>query len=375
VSAGPDIEQARFSMRAIPRRGVAIAVAIVAVAIVAAPKLLQLRRASAPQATQAAASVLRVRVHRVEPALLTERLATTGTLRANEEVEIVSEIAGKISAISFEEGSRVAAGDLLLKIDDSELVAERQRALYELELAERAEARQRRLLDDGVISTEDYDVSLGELNVLRAELQLIEAQLVKTEIRAPFAGVIGLRWVSPGSFLSPQTRIASLADTDPIKIDFTVPERHAGLLQVGDPITFTIQGADTTFSGNLYAIEPGVDAATRSLRMRARCPNPDGALVPGAFANVELVLHSVPDALTVPSIAVIPELGGKKVYLYQDGVAEPQRVETGIRTEEAVQITSGLEPGALVIVSGLLQLQPGLPVEIDGAADAADVDS
>ena len=164
---------------------------------------------------------------------LTERLATIGTVRANEEVEIVSEISGKISAIHFDEGSRVAAGQLLLKIDDSELIAERQRALYRVELAERAEARQQQLLDDGVISSETYDVALGELNVLRAELQLIEAQLLKTEIRAPFGGVIGLRWVSPGSYLSSQTRIASLHDLDPVKIDFSVPERYSALMKIG----------------------------------------------------------------------------------------------------------------------------------------------
>jgi membrane fusion protein (multidrug efflux system) len=301
----------------------------------------------------------------VEPTELTERLSTTGTVRANEEVEIVSEISGKISNIYFEEGSRVAAGQLLLKIDDSELLAERQRALYRVELAERDEARQKRLLEDGVISKETYDVALGELNVLRAELQLIEAQLLKTEIRAPFDGVIGLRWVSPGSYLSSQTRIASLNDLDPVKLDFTVPERYSGLMKEGDEISFSVEGFERTFHGTIYAVEPSIDATTRSLRVRARCPNPDGALVPGAFANVDLVLRSVADALTVPSIAVIPELGGKKVYVYEDGTAQPRSVETGVRSETTVQITNGLEGGDIVIVSGLLQMQPGLPIEIE----------
>jgi len=213
-------------MRALPRRGVGILAALAILAVLAAPKLIQLRKTSAPAAAPAK-KTLRVRAHRVVSTQLTERLATTGTVRANEEVEIVSEISGKISEIHFKEGSGVAAGQLLLKIDDSELVADRQRALYRVELAERAEARQQQLLDDGVISSETYDVALGELNVLRAELQLIEAQLLKTEIRAPFSGVIGLRWVSPGSYLSTQTRIASLNDLDPVKLDFSVPERYS----------------------------------------------------------------------------------------------------------------------------------------------------
>lgn len=360
-------------MRAIPRRGVGVAVALVILAVLAAPKLIQLRRTSKPAAIATSKTIPRVKVHRVVPTLLIERLATTGTVRANEEVEIISEISGKISDIFFQEGRRVAAGELLLKIDDTELVAERLQALYQVELAERAEVRQKRLLDDGVTSSENYDVALGELNVLRAALQLIEAQQLKTEIRAPFSGVIGLRWVSPGSFLSPQTRIASLNDVDLVKLDFSVPEKYSALMKVGDEISFAVEGTDRTFPGTIYAIEPSVDASTRSLRMRARCPNRDGLLVPGAFANVDLVVRSVPNALTVPSIAVIPELGGKKVFVIDDGKAQPRTVETGIRSDTEVQITSGLTAGELVIVSGIQQLQPGLEVEFDGPP--ADSDS
>lgn len=352
-------------MRAIPRRGVGILAAIAILAVLALPKLLELRKSSTPTSSAQSKKTLRVRAHRVVPTQLTERLSTTGTVRANEEVEIVSEISGKISNIHFEEGSRVAAGQLLLKIDDSELVAERQQALYRVELAERAEARQQQLLDDGVISSETYDVALGELNVLRAELQLIEAQLLKTEIRAPFGGVIGLRWVSPGSYLSSQTRIASLNDLDPVKLDFLVPEKYSALMKVGDEISFSVEGFNRTFPGAIYAVEPSIDASTRSLRVRARCPNRDGLLVPGAFANVDLVLRSIPDALTVPSIAVIPELGGKKVFVYEGGRAESRSVETGIRSKATVQITSGLTEGDLVITTGILQLQPGVEVEID----------
>ena len=361
-------------MRAVPRRSFGILAALAILVVLAVPKLIQLRKTAAPTAAPTQ-KTLRVRAHRVVSSQLTERLATTGTVRANEEVEIVSEISGKISDFHFREGSAVAAGQLLLKIDDSELLADRQRALYRVELAERAEARQQQLLDDGVISSETYDVALGELNVLRAELQLIEAQLLKTEIRAPFSGIIGLRWVSPGSYLSSQTRIASLNDLDPVKLDFSVPERYSALMKVGDEMSFRVEGFERAFPGTIYAIEPSVDAATRSLRVRARCPNSDGALIPGVFANVDLVLRSISDALTVPSIAVIPELGGKKVFVFEDGAAQPRTVETGIRSESVVQVTSGLKEGDVVIVSGLMQLQPGLEVEIEEIAAEAVSDS
>lgn len=358
-------------MSSMPRRAVGVLIGLAIIAVIAAPKLLELRRNSAPASDSVNDTALVVRAHRVVPKELTERLSTTGTVRANEEVELVSEISGKISSIHFDEGSRVAKGRILVKIDDSELIAERQRALYRVELAELAEARQRQLFEDGVISREAYDVSLGELNVLRAELQLIEAQLLKTEIRAPFDGVIGLRWVSPGDYLSSQTRIASLNDLDPVKLDFSVPEKYSSLMKAGDRISFAVDGSERTFDGTVYAVEPSIDASTRSLRVRARCPNHDGALVPGAFANVELVLRSVADALTVPSIAVIPELGGKKVYVFDDGTAQPRSVETGIRSDTEVEITGGLAEGDLVITTGLLQLRPGIGVEIEAAEDGA----
>ncbi len=268
-------------MLTLPRWGLALIIALAVVAALAVPKILQFNENTASEAEEKSEPTLQVRVHRVAPVELAERLSTIGTVRANESVEIVSEISGKIAAIHFEEGARVAMGALLLKIDDSELMAEKQRAVHRVELAERAEARQQQLLDDGVISSETYDVALGELNVLRAELQLIDAQQLKTEIRAPFGGVIGLRWVSPGSYLSSQTRIASLHDLDPVKLDFSVPERYSALMKIGDEITFTVEGSDRVFPGTVYAIEPSVDAASRSLRMRARCPNHDGLLLPG----------------------------------------------------------------------------------------------
>ncbi len=359
-------------MTATPRRAIGVLAALAIVALLAAPKVIQLRRADSPHDDASSENILKVRVHRVVPTQLTERLATTGTLRANERVEIVSEISGKISAILFEEGSRVAAGELLLKIDDTELAAERLRAVHEVELAERNEARQNKLLQDGVISNENHDVALGELNVLRAELQLIEATLLKTEIRAPFGGIIGLRWVSPGSYLSSATTIASLNDVDPVKLDLTVPEKYSTLMRVGSEISFAVDGFERSFVGTIYAIEPSVDPSTRSLRMRATCPNRDGALVPGMFANVDLVVRSESNALAVPSIAVIPELGGKKVFVYEGGRAQPRAVETGIRTESAIQITSGVGEGDLVITSGLFLLQPGLEVQLEEPVAADD---
>jgi len=294
---------------------------------------------------------------------LEQRLTTTGSMLANERVQIVSEIDGKVEEILFQEGALVEPGTILVRLDTSTLAAERDRALYRYELAQRQEERQRRLLDDGLLSQEEYDFSLGELNVLRAELELRSAELAKASIRAPFAGIVGLRAVSPGAFVSSQTRVTTLQDIDPVKIEFSVPETYAGDLSVGDRVYFRIQAIDQPIEGTVYAIEPSIDPESRSLTLRARAPNPDRKLLPGAFAQVEIPVRQVPDALSVPSIAVIPELGGKKVFVLEDGKAEPRIVETGIRTDTRVEITVGLEAGDRVIVSNIARLVRGAEVE------------
>ncbi len=314
------------------------------------------------------ATALPVSVHVVKPEVLRNRIQTTGTVLANEEVELQSEISGRVTGIYFEEGQAIENNQLLVKINDSELQAQLLKAEYSKRLAEDREARGRKQLQIEAISQEDYDVILNELNTVKAEMQLIEAQIEKTEIRAPFDGLVGLRYVSIGSYISPNTRIANLLDVTPVKIDFTVPEKYVNLVHVGDKINFRIQGTASEFEGEVYAIEPKIDPATRSLQLRARSANPGGAILPGAFAEIRLILDQVEEALMIPSEALIPELSGQKVYLMQGGKATPRAVEIGLRTEDRIQVTFGLAPGDTVITSGILQLRPGMPVTPLGEA-------
>ena len=309
-------------------------------------------------------SILSVSGATVRPQAVDNKIFTTGNILANEEVELRSEISGKITEIYLDEGQLVKKGQLLLKINDSELQAQKTRARYRLDLAEERETRQRKLLEKGGISQEDYDATLNEVNVLRSELKLIEAQIAKTELRAPFNGKIGLKYVSEGSYISPSTRIASLQNINPVKIDFSIPERYVNLVETGDRITFTVQGTDKSFEGEIYAIEPKIESQTRTLQLRARSGNEEGLLVPGAFADVELILETIENALMVPSISLVPELGGHKVFVYKDGTVEQQSVTTGIRTEKLVQVTEGLEPGDTVLTTGLLQVRPGMQVNL-----------
>lgn len=310
---------------------------------------------------------LEVEVVELAPRRLAQSLTTTGTLSANQSVELVTEIAGKIERILFAEGSRVDRDELLVKIDDVQLQAERERVFYRLDLARQREVRQRELLQLGLTAQQEYDFAASELAVLEAELKLVEARLEKTEIRAPFAGTIGLRQVSEGAYLTSQTSIAILQDLDPIKIDFGVPERYASRVRRGGRIDFRIQGAEGPFVGTISAVEPRVDPATRSLTVRAESPNPGGSLLPGTFADVDLVVEEIADALVVPALAIVPELGGKKVYVMENGLAQPKPVETGIRTENDVEIVRGLEAGEQVIVSAIQRLRADLPVHAIGS--------
>jgi membrane fusion protein, multidrug efflux system len=348
------------------KRGLLWALALLAVAAaLAAPKLMNADRAGA----QAAAAAVKppppaVRVHLVAPERLAETLISPGTLVANERIEVVSENAGLVSRIDMDEGARVAAGDLLVKIDDRELITERDRIVARLELAERQAKRQRELHDQGLISDDELEVATTEADALRAELAQIGVRLAKTEIRAPFAGIIGLRRVSEGAFLSPQTRIAILVQIDPMKLEFAVPERYAARFQPGDAVTFRIEGIDGDRRATIYAVEPSVDPATRTVPMRATTPNADGRLLPGAFADVLIAVREVEDALAVPSIAIIPELGGKKLWVLENGAAQPRQIETGIRTGDRVEVTHGLAAGDTVIITGLQILRPGLAVAV-----------
>jgi len=334
------------------------------VGALAYPKVQHLFSSSAnPENNNQTQQLLRVEAVVPGYSEVEDKIFATGSVLANEDVELSAEASGIITNIYFEEGRPVQKNDLLVKINDSELQAELQRAEFRLALAEQREERQRRLLERGGISQEDYDATLNEVNVLRAELQLIKARIEKTEIKAPFDGVIGLKFVSEGSYINPQTRIATLQDIDPVKIDFTVPERYISRVNINDVIKFNVQGVDSALTGNVYAIEPRIDSQTRTLRIRALSENKEQLLFPGAFANIELILNTVNEAVLIPNISVIPELNSQKVYLYKNGAVTEQRVTTGIRTNERVQIIEGISARDTVLTTGLLQVRPGDNVE------------
>lgn len=339
-------------------------IVVLAVAILVAGKLAinDSKPASTLRATGGGGPT-RVRVAVLQTERLADRISAVGTIMPNERIDVRTEIPGRVREIRFKEGTRVRRGDLLVKIDDRELAAQLARAKSELAIAKKENERQTDLYSQKVSSQREYDTAANNLGVAQAQFDLISVQINKTDIRAPFDGVVGLRNVSEGEFITPTTLITTLLEDHPVKVDFTVPERFAASIDKGDVVHFSVEGSPRTFDATVYALESIIDPNTRTLGVRATSPNADGALVPGAFAEVEVVMPER-DAVTVPSFALVPELRGQRVFLYHSGKADPVSVKTGLRTEDRVEVTDGLASGDTLITSGILQLRPGAPVTI-----------
>ncbi|MCH8557330.1 MAG: efflux RND transporter periplasmic adaptor subunit [Balneolia bacterium] len=307
---------------------------------------------------------LAVRAMVLEPQSFDNSIRATGTVLADEDVVLRPEVSGRVTALYFREGDVVSEGDLLVKINDSELQAELRRAEYRRNLAKLREERLASLIERNATAQAEYDVALNELNVIEAEIQLINARIEQTEIRAPFDGIIGLRSVSTGSYITPSSYIAEIQKVNPVKVDFSIPERYSGLVTRNQSFNFRREGSQQEYEGSVYAIQPRIEQDTRTLRLRGIASNEDQLILPGAFVEVQIAMRSVADALLVPSEAIIPEMGGQSVFVYEDGKAQRRQVELGIRTERRVHVTDGLSPGDTLLTTGMLQLRPNMDVRI-----------
>ncbi len=295
---------------------------------------------------------------------LSNNISTTGTVLAMDEVQIQPEVSGRITSLNIKEGSFVSKGTLLAKLNDIELQAQLKKLQAQLAIAKTNEGRLKQLLTISGVSQMEYDEALNNLNNINADIELLKAQIDKTAIRAPFSGKLGLRNISLGAYVSPSTVLTTLQTAGQLKIDITVPEKYADAIHIGDVLQFTVEGITNPLSAKVSAIEPDIDEATRNIKIRAMIQGSSSQLVPGAFAKVQLKLKDIPDAIMVPSNAIIPEAKAKKIVVDDSGKANFIVVETGIRTEDQVQITSGLKPGDTVVTSGLLQLKPGSQIKI-----------
>jgi membrane fusion protein, multidrug efflux system len=335
---------------------------LIVIAIIIIPKLKSKKEFEGTTA-RARSGIIAATVKIVKPTDFENQLQVSGSVIGNEEVALCPETSGKVIKINFKEGGRVTKGDLLVKVNDADLQAQLQKAEIRKKLAEDKEYRQKILLSKNGISQETYDDALNELNLVKADIQNIRAQIDKTEIHAPFDGIIGLRYISEGSYITIGTAIASLQSSNPVKIDFSIPERYAGEISIGNMVIVKT-ASEKNFNARVYAIEPKIDPQTRALQVRATCPNDRGELIAGAYVSITVNLNSIKNALTVPTQALALDISGQQLFLYKNGIAVPRKVESGVRTESEIQIVRGIAPGDTIITSGIMQIRPRVKVKI-----------
>ncbi|SFE37328.1 efflux RND transporter periplasmic adaptor subunit [Spirosoma endophyticum] len=293
-----------------------------------------------------------------------EDIVSSGSLLAAEQVDIYPEISARITELNIQEGRPVTKGALLVKLFDTDLRAQLQKLQAQADNARRTEERNKQLLERGGISQQEYDIVTTNLRSSLADIDLVKANLQRTEIRAPFSGVIGLRNVSMGAVVSPSTLIARLQQISSLKLDFSIPEKYGQAVHNGSMISFMVDGDSQPSQAVVYAIEPGVEEQTRNLRIRARVNNASTRFRPGAFARVTLTIQN-DQSLVVPTQAVIPQTRTNQVIVVKNGKAVFKDVKTGLRTAGSIQILSGLQVGDTVATTGLLFIKPDSPVKVN----------
>lgn len=287
-------------------------------------------------------------------------IEVNGTVLSDEMIELHPETGGRLTYLSIPDGARVDKGTVLAKVNDADLQAQLIQQKVQLDLAEKTLQRLTKLLAVNGVDQATYDAALSQVNLYNANINVLNAQIDKTVIRAPFSGRLGLRLVSEGAYVTQATVIGTLQDTDKTKIDFSVPEAYNALVKVGKIVTIKTSASKDDLSAIITAIEPQINVATRNIKVRARLSS--GNIAPGAF--VKVILNEKINGIVIPSNAIIPDALSNQVVMVKDGKAVFQNVETGIRNSDIVEITNGLNKGDTVIVSGVLYVRPNGKVKI-----------
>jgi len=315
----------------------------------------QAAASAAPQATPVDGDV-------IKPSDLKEQLEVTGTLVANQQVDIVSELTRKITQVNVREGSVVSAGELLFQLDDADLQAQLEKLKQQEKLAILNEQRLNDLIKHEAVVQQDYDQAFTNLKVLQSQIAELQVMISKTRIKAPFGGRIGIIHVYPGAVVSVNTILTNLEDNSQVKVEFYVPEKYISTITQGSEQKFTVSSDNKQYTAKVIARESRIDPNTRTLLVRAVSANPNGTLIAGQSARLSLALQSSSNALMVSTQALIPSSQGYNVYVSKGNTVQLRSVEIGQRNTLAAEVLKGLEPGDTVITSNLLRLIPGSPV-------------
>jgi membrane fusion protein, multidrug efflux system len=296
----------------------------------------------------------------VKSSLLANQITVSGSLLAFEEVALMSETAGRVVLINLPEGNLVKKGILLIKLFDDDLQANLKKLQTQLEIQEKIYQRQTELLKVNGISQSDYDQTYLQVNSIKAEIEVQQSLIRKSQVLAPFDGVIGLRNISIGAQVNSSTPLATIRMEDKLKLDFSVPEKYSSEIKQGLKVKFTVYGKDNQYDATVLATEGGIDASTRNIKVRALVNSKSEELVPGCFTNVQLTFGENKNAILIPTQAIIPQERNKSIVVSKKGKAHFVIVQTGVRQESKVEITSGVNPGDTVITNGLLFLKEGV---------------
>jgi membrane fusion protein, multidrug efflux system len=295
--------------------------------------------------------------------VVTDAVRATGRIEANQSVELRPDEAGRVVQILFREGQLVGRGAALVKIDDAMLRAQRERALAERDLTRQQLGRVRQLREENAATPADLERAEAAARSAEATLNVIELQLQRTTVRAPFAGVIGQRFVSIGDYVTSANRLLSLQTVDPQQAVLEIPERHAGLLRPGQTVEFSVAAyPGQTFAAQVEFVDPVVQPATRTILVKARAPNRDRRLSSGMFIEARLATSTRASAVVIPEDAVQPLRTANIVWAVVNGQASRRVVELGARSQGTVEVISGVNPGELVVVGGLERMAEGMPV-------------
>ena len=300
----------------------------------------------------------------VSPQSVTNHLEVNGTVIANEYVELHPEASGRLIYLNVPEGRQVLAGTVIARVNDADLKAQINKSKVQLELARKTEDRYKQLLAVNGINQSDYDAALNAVNGYIADIEYTQALLDKTVVKAPFDGVVGLRQVSLGAYVSPASMIATIQQLNKIKIDFTLPEEYAGILKIGGQVEVAQDASDLTHrsKATILAIEPQVIQSTRNLKVRAMLEHSKAN--PGGFVKVYVDAGVDKNALMVPTNCIIPDDKNKQLVVVKNGKANFVNIQTGLRQANNVEITKGINAGDTVVVTGVLFVRPGNKVAV-----------
>lgn len=295
--------------------------------------------------------------------LLDRKVEAPGTILPAENTNLSPEISGRVVTINFKEGAFVKAGTILVKLFDGDLQAQLKKLAVQLQVAETTEKRQKELLAINGTSQQDYDLATLNVSNIKADMELLRVNIARTEIRAPFDGRLGLRNISLGAYITPQTIISNIAQVNNIKVEFAVPEQYAAEMQAGKTVSFRSTYGGKTFTAQVIAAQNSIELSSRNLMVRARVLNPDKTIAPGSFVQVSIQVGENGAAIMIPTQAVLPSTRNKTVIVSENGVAAIRTVVTGFRDSARVEIINGISKGDTILINGLLTIKPGMPVK------------